>query len=51
MPPVIRKRGQLKGNEVTVIGLPKKKKLSLTTGSRLKPFLKLHTFIKQKGNS
>ena len=50
MPPVIRKRGQPKGNEVTVIGLPKKK-LSLTTGSRLKPFLKLHTSMKQKGKS
>ena len=48
MPTVIRKRGQPKGSTITVIGLLRKKKLASNKG-RLQPFLKLHSFVKQKG--
>ena len=48
MPPIIRKRGRPKGHEVTVIGLPAKKgkRNAAESGTRLQPFIKLHTSIK-----
>ncbi|XP_062509833.1 uncharacterized protein LOC134185957, partial [Corticium candelabrum] len=45
MPSTYRKRGRPKGHELTVIGLPSKKKKSLKT---LQPFTKLHTSVKEK---
>lgn len=52
MPPAIKKRGCYKGREVTVIGLPTKKRTKNTSESsmpRLQPFIKVHTSIKEKG--
>ncbi len=46
MPPILRRRGRPKGHELTVIGLPMKKKKK---ESKLLPFIKLHTSIKEKG--
>ncbi|XP_062522978.1 uncharacterized protein LOC134197649 [Corticium candelabrum] len=45
MPSTYQKRGRPKGHELTVIGLPSKKKKSLKT---LQPFTKLHTSVKEK---
>ena len=42
----ISKERKTKGHELTVIGLPSKKKKSLKT---LQPFTKLHTSVKEKG--
>ena len=55
MPPIIPKRGRPKGHELTVIGLPAKKKAKTamsceSSKPRLQPFIKLHTSIKEKGN-
>ena len=52
MPPAINKRGRPKGHEVTVIGLPAKKRKKNTSEPykpRLQPFIRLHTSIKDKG--
>ena len=45
---ITKKRGRLKGHKITVIGLPAKK---TKTATKLQPFIKLHTSIKEKGMS
>ena len=48
MPPILKKRGRPKGHELTVIGLPAKK-LKRGVKEKVKPFVKLHSTIKEKG--
>ena len=45
MPPILRKRGRPKGHELTVIGLPAKKKAK---SGKVQPFIKLHISLKKK---
>ncbi len=49
MPPIIRKRGRPKGHNLTVIGIPKKKK-SKTTGDEKKSYCLLYrcTYLTKK---
>ena len=52
VPPILKKRGRPKGHELTVIGLPAKKRKKASdvhTKPKLQPFLRLHTSIKEKG--
>ena len=52
VPPILKKRGSPKGHELTVIGLPAKKRKKASdvhTKPKLQPFLRLHTSIKEKG--
>ena len=46
MPPILRKCGHPKGHELTVIGLPAKKKAK---SGKVQPFIKLHTSLKERG--
>ena len=50
-PPVVRKRGRPKGSDLTVIGLPAKRRRNATSGcykSRPVPFIKKHPLEKDK---
>lgn len=49
VPPRLKKRGRPKGHDLTVIGLPAKKRNTFV--SKLQPFAKLHTSIKEKGKT
>lgn len=48
MPPAIKKRGRPKGNELTVVGLPAKKRRKNCRAPC--PFPKMHTSEKERGN-
>lgn len=48
MPPILKKRGRPKGHELTVVGLPAKR-LKRGVKEKVKPFVKLHSTIKEKG--
>ena len=54
MPPIMRKRGHPKGDEVTVIGLPAKRPRGKQKHSdqkeRVVPFIKLHSLVKERGS-
>ena len=51
MPPIMHKRGQPKGDEVTVIGLPAKRPRGKQKHSeRVVPFIKLHSLVKERGS-
>ena len=48
VPPAIKKHGHLKGSNLTVVGLPKKKQKGLKGPC---PFRRLHTSEKERGMS
>ena len=50
MPPIFKKRGRPKGRDVTVVGLPAKKKVKIDNDKkRLKPFSCQHITVKERG--
>ena len=47
LPPAVKRRGRPKGHDVTVIGLPAKKKKN---NNKPVPFLRKHSSEKQRGS-